>query len=114
MWFYSFGVFYIILTVEGQPNTEELNPIPDFNSETLKQDHHIKDKDKYKDFSETELFELFPDLKELELLLENLLPDKEGFETSEILEDYSDEEDSTKKIELIEESVKQVRENIPG
>jgi hypothetical protein len=108
MWFYSFGVFYIILTVEGQLNTEEVNPIPDFGSETLKQDHHVKDKDK--DFSETELFELFPDLKELELLLENLLPDKEGFETSEILEDYSDEEDSTQKIELIEESVKQAGE----
>ena len=108
MWFYSFVVFYIILTVEGQPNTEEFNP--DFNSETLKQAHHIKDKD----FSETELFELFPDLKELELLLENLLPDKEGFETSEILEDYSDEEDSTQKIELIEESVKQSWRNILG
>jgi hypothetical protein len=110
MWFYSFGVFYIILTVEGQPNTEELNP--DFNSETLKQDHHIKDKDK--DFSETEIFELFPDLKEVELLLENLLQDKEGFDTFEILEDYPDEEDSTKKIELIEESVKQSWGNILG
>jgi len=108
MWFYSFVVFYIILTVEGQPNTEEENP--DFNSETLKQDHHIKDKD----FSETELFELFPDLKEVELLLENLLQDKEGFDTFEILEDYSDEEDSTKKIELIEESVKQAWGNIHG
>jgi hypothetical protein len=105
MWFYSFVVFYVILTVEGQPNTEEFNP--DFNSETLKQAHHIKDTD-------TEIFELFPDLKEVELLLENLLQDKDGRDTFEILEDYSDEEDSTKTIELIEESVKQAWGNILG
>ena len=88
----------------SKPNSDNLNlENRNLSSDVSKQDPQMEENI----FSEiSEISQLFPDLKAVEVMLENLLEDEGDLDSSDLLEDYSDEEDSTTK--LIEELVRKV------